>query len=351
MSLLSFLIVFFASKLVQGANTRNKRPTVACFCIPQNPQVEEASSNNDRRICFIDDEFQRDSQRIASSLSIPVSSELPNNVVEGFTHALKLVPFESDGISTFALGIERLSSPDKKGTGKKSKKTRISNPFYFVDLSLGKREGADLLVKAVAPKRCAANGQEGAVVYDLTAGLGQDSLVLALNGASKVYMVERDVIVAALLKDALRRISLVSSKNKIACLLAERLHLLVGDAKDVVMNMMQSNDVMQADVVYLDPMFPPRTKSAAVKKGMQMLHGLLDSQLKADEESLNERLSEEQQLLETAIQSARARVVVKRPIKALPLGGGGEMTPRPSYAVQGSTNRWDIYISNIQSNS
>ena len=34
---------------------------------------------------------------------------------------------------------------------------------------------------------------------------------------------------------------------------------------------------MRPDVCYLDPMFPPRTRSEAVKKDMQILHSLLGS--------------------------------------------------------------------------
>jgi 16S rRNA (guanine1516-N2)-methyltransferase len=277
---------------------------------------------------------------------------------------MRLVPFESGDISTYALAIESLFDSGDKSKRRKPKQKRVSNPFY-VDLCSpkssrmgkhGAREtGTDLLVKAVAPKRSARDGQDGAIVYDLTAGFGQDSLVLALNGASKVYMVERDPIVAALLEDALRRVNLVSSsqtskssQNELACFLSERLRLKVGDAKEIVKCMAESKDVPQADVVYLDPMFPPRTKSAAVKKGMQILHGLLDTQ-QPDEESLNERILEEKQLLEAALQIARVRVVVKRPVRALPLGGEGSMAPWPSYAVQGSTNRWDVYINNEQS--
>jgi 16S rRNA (guanine1516-N2)-methyltransferase len=214
----------------------------------------------------------------------------------------------------------------------------------------GRDSGRDLLVQAVAPKK-SFDGQDGAVVYDLTAGFGQDSLVLALSGASKVYMVERDPVVAALLEDALRRVNLLSTsrtsdpQTELACFLSERLSLSVGEATKVVVSLTESDETPKADVVYLDPMFPPRTKSAAVKKGMQILHGLLDTQ-QSDDESTNQRNLEESQLLELALQAAKVRVVVKRPIRATPLGGDSSVTPRPSYDVEGSVNRWDVYVKN-----
>merc|ERR1712038_1035576 len=53
----------------------------------------------------------------------------------------------------------------------------------------------------------------GATIMDLTAGFGQDSMMMALGGASKVTMVERDPIVSLLLDDALRRLKLLSEQN------------------------------------------------------------------------------------------------------------------------------------------
>jgi hypothetical protein len=76
-----------------------------------------------------------------------------------------------------------------------------------------------------------------------------------------------------------------------------------------------------------------------VKKNMQILHGLLGGQsppLDRDEA--------EQELLEAAFEAARVRLVVKRPINAKPLGMETGKAQKPSYSVDGSVNRWDIYI-------
>jgi 16S rRNA (guanine1516-N2)-methyltransferase len=321
------------------------------FAIQQRP----TEVSTDRQVCFIDDDFEAEAQALASKLSVPISSQTTDDVA-GFSHALRLVPFESGDIATYALAIEHL---EYVGSGqskrRKPKRKPKSNPFY-VDLCppqssrTGMRgPGPDLLVKAVAPKRSALEGQDGAVVYDLTAGFGQDSLVLAMSGASRVCMVERDPIVAALLDDGLRRLKLQESQTELASYLSARLSLKAGEGLEVVHAMMKSEEVPRADVVYLDPMFPPRTKSSAVKKGMQILHGLLDTQ-QSDDESVKERLLEESRLLGAALQAARVRVVVKRPLRALPLGGDGSNAPRPSYAVEGSVNRWDVYVNNESSN-
>ena len=94
-------------------------------------------------------------------------------------------------------------------------------------------------------------------------------------------------------------------------------------------------------------MFPPRQKQSAVKKGMQILHGLLETESKSIEidrhSSLQEdKEQEEQHLLLSALDNAKLRVVVKRPIKAALLGG--DEIAKPSYSITGSMNRWDVYV-------
>ena len=106
------------------------------------------------------------------------------------------------------------------------------------------------------------------------------------------------------------------------------------------------------DVIYLDPMFPPRIekKSSAIEKDMAMLHSLLGTANDANDASprtphrnnnaLNEevngeeevdnagrvtaRAKEEQALLRAAYNSAVRRVVVNRPVGAPPLGLSNE---------------------------
>ena len=57
------------------------------------------------------------------------------------------------------------------------------------------------------------------------------------------------------------------------------------------------------DVVYLDPMYPERQKSAAVKKEMAYFHELVGLSAAQNDEAL----------LHAARETAKKRVVVKRP--------------------------------------
>ncbi len=313
------------------------------------------------------DEFREEATAIANNLGIPIvstlesssSSSSSNNVNDDeidseesndqirFTHALRLVPYNSNDDkvpSTFALGIEPIEPPPATDNDprKKKRKPKKSPPPFFVDLAppsnskAGRRAAgssgqADLLVKAVAPARCPG----GAVVWDLTAGLGQDSLVLAKNGAKQVTMVERNPIVAALLEDAMRRLKETDQE------LSAMLNFAMGEAREILQ---KDPGTDCCDVIYLDPMFPPRQKQSAVKKGMSILHGLLETHVvtsEDDEATGRRRQEEEQELLEASLKVAKLRVVVKRPAKA-PLLGNGNI--KPSHALTGSVNRWDVYV-------
>ena len=83
-------------------------------------------------------------------------------------------------------------------------------------------------------------------------------------------------------------------------------------------------------MIYLDPMFEPRDKYAAVKKDMALLQRLLEN---------SPVQSDAGQLLDWALQQPVARVVVKRPIRALSLG---ERTP--SHSIAGRAVRYDVHV-------
>ena len=339
----------------------------------KNPQ---ASTDPDTKICLLlgtaEDEdpssFHLAGQEIADSLGIPCIDSLSTcstSDTMNVQHALTLEPvsYERDpddiGV-TYALSIQSLqppqSSSSKNRKNKKPlKKVKLQGKPFYVDFcpsansKAGKRgsqqSGTDLLVKAVGPKR-GSTIEEGAVIYDLTAGLGQDSLVLALNGASKVVMVEKDPIVHALLHDALRRLRMIASFDDKAKLLASIMSLQKGDGGNVAAKLSTKALEERPDIIYLDPMFPPRTKSAAVKKGMQLLHGLLSTQdpSSGDESSQREVDIKQAILLQHSLAAAKVKVVVKRPIKATALGYIDKSIPKPSYSVDGSVNRWDVYL-------
>ena len=153
-------------------------------------------------------------------------------------------------------------------------------------------------------------------ILDMTAGLGRDAFVLASLGA-RVTLFERHPIVAFLLENGLQR-SLESSSP--ASLVCQRLNLISGDSAEKL----SSSD--RYDMVYLDPMFPSRAKSAAVKKDMAAFHELVGQDLDADK------------LLGIALEHAEYRVVVKRPKNAPFLADKA-----PSVSHKGKAGRFDIY--------
>lgn len=157
-------------------------------------------------------------------------------------------------------------------------------------------------------------------ILDATAGLGRDAFVLASLGA-RVSMVERNPILYLLLQDALYRANQASADMPDMAEILSRLSLQAGDARDKV-------DLSGGvpDVVYLDPMFPPRAKSAKVKADMQALHRLVGADDNADS------------LLDWALATAHKRVVVKRPRHAAELAGRAA-----DHQLVGKANRFDVY--------
>jgi 16S rRNA (guanine1516-N2)-methyltransferase len=154
-------------------------------------------------------------------------------------------------------------------------------------------------------------------VLDATAGLGCDAFVLAGLGC-EVTLIERNPLVAALLEDGLRR----ALADAAAAPAASRMRLREGDA----LALMRDWAGEAPQVIYLDPMFPRRGKSALVKKEMRLFRPLVGDD---DDAPL---------LLAAALSLAAYRVVVKRPRRAPPLGGMA-----PAYALEGKSSRFDVY--------
>lgn len=153
-------------------------------------------------------------------------------------------------------------------------------------------------------------------VLDATAGLGRDAFVLASLGC-QVTLMERMPVVAALLYDGLERAKLNSEVSEIA----ERMQLVHTSAITDI------NLAEHVDVVYLDPMYPHREKSAAVKKEMRVFQSLVGEDLDADN------------LLTPALELAKYRVVVKRPNYAPFLAD-----KKSSMSISMKKNRFDVYV-------
>lgn len=154
-------------------------------------------------------------------------------------------------------------------------------------------------------------------VVDATAGLGRDAFLLASMGGH-VTLVERSPQVHALLRDAMERASAACAKT---AEIIGRMTLLHGDAKVLLPD-------LQADVVLVDPMHPPRKNSALVKKEMRVLRQLVGT----DPDAL--------ELMQVALASARKRVVLKWPLRADPLEG----IRQPSHQIIGKTTRYDVFM-------
>jgi 16S rRNA (guanine1516-N2)-methyltransferase len=158
-------------------------------------------------------------------------------------------------------------------------------------------------------------------ILDTTAGLGGDAFVLASLGCP-ITLLERSPVIAKLLEDAIERASLSESFQTIK---QQGFSLINIDANDYITQQMAANSA-RPDVIYIDPMYPERKKSALVKKDMQILQRL---HVKDEKPEI---------LLDNALNFARKRVVVKRPIHAENLG-----QRTPSTCVKSKKTRYDIY--------
>jgi len=171
----------------------------------------------------------------------------------------------------------------------------------------------EAIAKAVGIKKGALPS-----VLDATAGFGRDAFILASLGC-RVHMIERSKVIADLLEDGLRR---AREDDEIGSWINTRLSLACQDSCKGF-----SFLPFEPDVVYLDPMFPEKRKSALVKKEMQALQALIGTDEDADG------------LLAVALNTAKARVVVKRPATAEFLAGR-----KPEASIKSGHYRFDLYL-------
>lgn len=187
-------------------------------------------------------------------------------------------------------------------------------PIY-IDFLAGKNAwrqrsgGKELLAKAVGYKACYKP-----YVIDTTAGLGRDAFVLASLGC-RVLMLERAPVIGALLQDALSRLHAQHGMPN--------LQLIQTNAIAYLKHVTSDN---RPDVIYLDPMYPDRTKTALVKKEMRILREIVGPDTDA------------QAVCQVALTTATKRVVVKRPRLAAPLMG------KPDINFSGKHSRFDVYL-------
>lgn len=167
--------------------------------------------------------------------------------------------------------------------------------------------------------RAVTSGLSHPVVFDATAGMGRDSFILQCAGCS-VYMFERNPVIWLLLRDALTR----AASSPFFKDLPNGLPSLMpcGEA------CRYQGDIVP-DVIYYDPMFPDRKKSALVKKEMRIFKALIG----ADDDIESTLLA--------LIRMTKHKVILKRPQTAVPISF---QDVKPIGSVEGGACRFDIYM-------
>lgn len=168
-----------------------------------------------------------------------------------------------------------------------------------------------------------AIGKKGGVlpsVLDATAGLGKDAFLLASAGY-EITMLEQNAVVHALLRDGMSR-ARVSEDENIRCAI-EAMKLLNTSLADF------ASTRPKFEVVYLDPMFPTRRKSARVKKEMFFLQKYF---------ATIENENDNAKMMVDAFAIATRRVVVKRPLRAPNID-----YRNPTFRLTGRSSRFDVY--------
>ena len=186
----------------------------------------------------------------------------------------------------------------------------ISGPVAH-RLRFGGGRGQDL------PKAMGLRAGKTPFVVDATAGLGRDAFLLASLGA-QVTLIERSAQMHALLRAGMERAA--AEGGELAQIIS-RMTLLHGDAKDLLPG-------LGGEAVLIDPMHPPRTNSALVKKELRQLREIVGT----DDDAAD--------LLRVALENASNRVVLKWPAKADPIAG-----IRPcSHQILGKSTRYDVFM-------
>ena len=169
--------------------------------------------------------------------------------------------------------------------------------------------GSELLAKAAKIK------DAGDKIYaiDATAGLGEDSLILAAAGFY-VKMYEQNPVIYELLCDAKRR----AEEDSFLVNIVSRMEIFNADSVEAMKN------AESPDVILLDPMFPERQKSALVKNKLQVI------------QSLEMPCANEVDMLYAATMAKPKRIVIKRPPK-----GEFLASVKPDYSILGKAVRFD----------
>jgi 16S rRNA (guanine1516-N2)-methyltransferase len=160
-----------------------------------------------------------------------------------------------------------------------------------------------------------AIGKGAGPVIDATAGLGGDAWILAASGRS-VTAIERNPAIHALLEDALVHARATPTLAHVAA----RITLVHGDARSRLAGLANG-----AWAILVDPMFPPKQKSALAPRDIRLVKEAVGEDPDASE------------LLAAALATEVPRIVVKRPHEAPPLGG------TPHHEIESRLVRYDVH--------
>lgn len=217
----------------------------------------------------------------------------------------------------YALSFTTRFSPDFTIELQSLHQTRQSMYVDFTQGNTGYRLKQARTMTQPLVRAVGAHKKPGLTLLDVTAGLGQDAMILALSGA-KLQLMERNAVIASLLQDGLRR----AKQDAQWQALLQEVTLQQVDA----LGFLQTQTDTVADVIYMDPMYPHRKKSALVKKEMRIIRDIVGDNHDAEE------------LLRLALQKADHRVVVKRPQSAPHLGD-----IKPHHYISSKNTRYDVY--------
>lgn len=239
---------------------------------------------NDLTVAWEGEEYRAEAEALASHIGAPVSGTRG----EGLT-----LLRNADGLSLVGYGMTYRG--DFEG---------------MLPRVTGGRLFHEMLVHIAKTK------EEHPTAVDATAGMGEDSFLLAAYGY-EVTLLERDPVIAALLADALRR----AEAHPILAPIAARMHLVEGDSIAYLQALSAP-----PDLVYLDPMFPERKKSGLIGKKLQLI------------QKLERPCGEEDVLFSAAMAAHPKKLVVKRPLKGPELAG-----VKPEYSIKGKAIRYDCF--------
>lgn len=168
------------------------------------------------------------------------------------------------------------------------------------------------LAKALGVKK-----SKNLTIADATLGTGKDAILMLSFGASVIGH-ERNVEIFCMCLDALERARTIADRESYGREYFEKFSLVFGEVID------HPESVEKCDIIYYDPMYPEKKKSALARKEMQVFQDLVGVDLDISEQMVK--------LIES-----RKKVILKRPLKS-------EVLLKPCAHFKGKTTRYDLYF-------